>query len=321
MGKTQLLDVINNEHKICIYWNFTELFGWGGGGGREGDVRRWYEVVTLTLKPLPHWIQGLMYLKLCSSLYSFLFYFLLIYTWLFLYTTLKLSLTFPQLLSAPSVQWIYGKRESFFRAAVSEPCARGVWCMRHGDPWVTLSVCFQFHISFPLPLSLCSKTICTYDTLLCVGCIHNVVLRKRKKKKKKNSLFCSVPERRAQVLAAPWGALTAREWGIVKLETLGIDGQAKKGNHEFAKAIRPPPAVLSPRGAPQRALGTPRSLCFVNGLDGRASPSSLGLSLTLASLFLSTPITLPQDGCRAPRPGGRPAQTPAGSVSISTCCL
>lgn len=36
MGKTQLLDVINNEHKICIYGNFTEICGWGGGGGWEG---------------------------------------------------------------------------------------------------------------------------------------------------------------------------------------------------------------------------------------------------------------------------------------------
>lgn len=174
----------------------------------------------------------------------------------FLYTTLKLSLTFPQLLSAPSVQWIYGKRESFFRAAVSEPCARGVWCMRHGDPWVTLSVCFQFHISFPLPLSLCSKTICTYDTLLCVGCIHNVVLRKRKKKKKKNSLFCSVPERRAQVLAAPWGALTAWEWGIVKLETLGIDGQAKKGNHaRIHQSHSPTSCGAEPSGRPAVRFG------------------------------------------------------------------
>lgn len=47
--------------------------GVGEEGGR-GDVQRWYEVVTLTLKPLPHWIQGLMYLKLCGSLYSFFIY-------------------------------------------------------------------------------------------------------------------------------------------------------------------------------------------------------------------------------------------------------
>lgn len=146
--------------------------------------------------------------------------------------------------------------------------------MRHGNPWVTLSVCFQFYISFPPPLSLCSKTICTYDTLLYVGCIHNVVLRKKKKK----SLFCSIPERRAQVLAAPWGALTAREWGIVKLEgqlrlaqeTLVINGQTKREiTQEFAKAIHPPavsPAVLSARGlsvrGPRRHLARPRAGCF-----------------------------------------------------------
>lgn len=64
-------------------------------------------------------------------------------------------------------------------------CVQEVCCMRDGNLGVMLSLCFQFSINFPYHLSLCSKNICTYDTLLHFGCIHNVVLRKKERKKKR----------------------------------------------------------------------------------------------------------------------------------------
>lgn len=94
-----------------------------------------------------------------------------------------MSLTSPKFLPAPAVQWIHGKREGL-EAAVSEVCVHRVSRGRQ-RPWSNAVPLLPIPISFPHHFSLCSKNICTYDTLLHVGCSPSVVLRGKRRKKQK----------------------------------------------------------------------------------------------------------------------------------------
>lgn len=99
-----------------------------------------------------------------------------------------MSLTSPKLLPAPAMQWIHGKREGL-GAAVSEVCA-----CSPGVAWetATLGQCCPFashshQLSPPFPCV--AKNICTYNTLLHVGCIPSVVLKGKGKTGRKEKLF------------------------------------------------------------------------------------------------------------------------------------
>lgn len=109
----------------------------------------------------------------------------------FLYNALKMSLTSLKFPPAPAVQWIRGKREGLeqqARSSVFTGC-----CVGDGDLGAVLSL--PIAISFPRHFSLCSKNICTYHTLLHVGCIPSVVLKEKggkKKAKQEEKKSCSL---------------------------------------------------------------------------------------------------------------------------------
>lgn len=96
-----------------------------------------------------------------------------------MYTALKMSLASPKFLAAPAVRWIHGKREGFGSSCLGGVCSPG-------RPWSNAVPLLPVPISFPHRSSLCSKKdICTYDTLLHVGCVPSVVLRGKRRNKKK----------------------------------------------------------------------------------------------------------------------------------------
>lgn len=141
----------------------------------------------------------------------------------FLYTALKMSLTSPKFLPAPAVQWIRGKREGL-EAAVSEVCVHQVSRGRR-RPWSNAVPLLPVPISFPHHFSLCSKNICTYDTLLHVGCSPSVVLRekgernKRQNRKKRKAVPCDAVFLSEQVRSAfPWEGSRCSRVGGRELE-------------------------------------------------------------------------------------------------------
>lgn len=90
-----------------------------------------------------------------------------------------MSLTSPKFPPAPAVQWIHGKGEHVEAAARSCVFTRCV-----GDSELGAVLSLPIAISFPHHFSLCSKNICTYRTLLHVGCIPSVVPMEKGGKKK-----------------------------------------------------------------------------------------------------------------------------------------
>lgn len=184
-----------------VYIETSQNYVDGEGGGWDGGVRRWYEEVTLTWKPLPHWIQGLMYLKLCGSFYSFFsfFYLYMIFFFFFVFC-IENVLDFPPssfLLPLYSGSMANGRVwKQLSRSCVFTRC-----CVGDGDLGAMLSLCFPFPSAFPA-ISLCvAKNVCTYDTLLHVGCIPSVVpffwgekggRKKRQNRKKRCSLWCCI---------------------------------------------------------------------------------------------------------------------------------
>lgn len=107
--------------------------------------------------------------------------FLFIHDFFFCILHFQMSLASPTFPPARAVRWIRGKREGL-GAAGWELCAFSR--CRVGDGALGAALSLAIAVSFPHRLSLCSKNICTYRTLLHVGCVPSVVLRGKKRKKK-----------------------------------------------------------------------------------------------------------------------------------------
>lgn len=126
MGKTQLLDIIINEHKICIYWNFTELRGWGGGRvgwGCPTLVRRSH----FNMETSASLNSGFNVLEALRFLLQLFFFFLFIHDFFFfLYSALKMSLTSPQVPSCSRCTVDPWQTGGFGSSCLGAVCSPGV---------------------------------------------------------------------------------------------------------------------------------------------------------------------------------------------------
>lgn len=134
-----------------------------------------------------------------------------------------MSLTSLKLLSAPAVQWIYGKWESFSKQLSQTcVCSRSVLHERR-QPWSNAVRLLSVFHQLSLTIYLCvAKTFAlmihsyTLDVFTMLFWGEKKKKRQKRKRKKKKSCFLlySIPECQAQVLITPVrGYLTALERG------------------------------------------------------------------------------------------------------------